>query len=518
MSNWRTFVLLMLLSLAVLGAAMLFIPRLGIEADEATLGNGLYGQGGAFYALHVRGYAVPVMLISYVGALKTWLYKPWFLLFNPSSTTLRLPMAVLSAATVWLFFGLLDRVVGRRAAWIGAVLLATDTSYLLLTTIDFGAVTLQFVLKLSAMLLLMRFHQTRRAWTLASGFFLFGIALWDKAVFLWILFGLGVAVIVAFWHQFREHLTRGNVAIAVAATLLGAVPLEIYNAARHFATLRDNAKVSDREILHKADEAYRTVTGYVLFDFLTASDPGPSPGQPRSRLELWSLRLAEWTGHPEHNLTLWAVLFSLPFLWFKSVRRPMSFGLLVCAGTWLPMAATAGAGGAAHHAVLMWPFHLMVIATALSCVPSRVAVAATIMLSLANLAVTNQYYADLIRNGPSVRWTDAMDELNRYLLDARSEHIFTADWNLNETLNLISEGRLPISPADAADPNMLDHGIASPTALFVSHVPTYTYQPWIRAAIDDRARLQGYQEEILATISDLNGRPTFQVFRFHSVH
>jgi hypothetical protein len=57
--------------------------------------------------------------------------------------------------------------------------------------------------------------------------------------------------------------------------------------------------------------------------------------------------------------------------------------------------------------------------------------------------------------------------------------------------------------------------LANPHYLFVSHVPTLTYQPEIRASVEVAAREGGYLEEPVATIADRNGRPTFEVFRFH---
>ena len=55
------------------------------------------------------------MLISYLGALKTWFYKGVFLFAAPRPIVLRLPMLLFAAASLWLFFELLDRTIGYRA-------------------------------------------------------------------------------------------------------------------------------------------------------------------------------------------------------------------------------------------------------------------------------------------------------------------------------------------------------------------------------------------------------------------
>src|SRR5690242_19948168 len=156
MTRW-TQCALIAVALAFVAAGMLFVPRLGIETDEAIIASGIYDHGAPWYSWKFGGYEVPIMLISYLGALKAWFYNGLFFFTAPRPMALRLPMLLLAAGTLWLFFELLDRTVNRRAAWIGTLLLATDTSYLLLNSADYGPVTLQFVFKLAALVLLLRF-------------------------------------------------------------------------------------------------------------------------------------------------------------------------------------------------------------------------------------------------------------------------------------------------------------------------------------------------------------------------
>ena len=73
-----------------------------------------------------------------MGALKAWFYIGLFSIVRPDAVSLRVPTILLVAAAIWLFFLLVDRTVGRRAAWIGALLLATDTMYVILEAIDYG--------------------------------------------------------------------------------------------------------------------------------------------------------------------------------------------------------------------------------------------------------------------------------------------------------------------------------------------------------------------------------------------
>ncbi|MGH9646024.1 MAG: ArnT family glycosyltransferase, partial [Bryobacteraceae bacterium] len=437
---------------------------------------------------------------------------------------LRLPMLLFAAASLWLFFELLDRTVGHRAAWIGTLLLATDTSYLLLNTADYGPVTLQFVIKLAALVLLVRFHQKASRKDLAWAFFLFGLGMWDKAIFAWVLFGLAMAALAVFPRDLRKHLSAANIAVAGLAMLAGALPLVIYNIARPLETWRSNAHLSETELPHKTDILEQTMDGYVMFGFLTAVDPGPQPGEPKHWFQSLSLAASRWTGHPHSNAMLWAAIASVlslallwRLLWNSQARQPILFGLIACAATWLPMVLTAGAGGAAHHVILLWPFHLIPIAAVLARLPLAPAALVTVLLCGSNVAVTNQYYADLIRNGPTTRWTDAMDPLQRYLTDLHAQQIVAADWGFIETMNLLSEGTLPMAYADTDSEQAVNALLRNPQNVFVAHAPGLAYHPGERAALEDAARRENYQEEPLTTIYDRNGRPTFDVFRFRKL-
>src|SRR5258707_13199324 len=151
------------------------------------------------------------MLMSYLGALKSWVYAPIFRFWRPSIASVRVPVILAGAATIWLFWSLLRRIAGYRAAAVGSVLLATDTLFLLTTCFDWGPVVLQHLLLVSGVLCLVRFYQESRRRFLAVGFFLFGLALWDKALFAWILSGMAISVLFIFPNELRKLLSVRNV-------------------------------------------------------------------------------------------------------------------------------------------------------------------------------------------------------------------------------------------------------------------------------------------------------------------
>lgn len=504
----RTRVALAAVVLLFVLSALAFVRRPGIEVDEAEVNNP------AVYSL----YGIPLMDMSYVGSMKSWLYAGIFRVFKPGPASLRVPTIVLGAIALWLFFLLLDGTAGRRAAWIGTLLLATDTMFVVLEAIDFGPNALHFVFKLGAMVLLVRFHRDGRARWLAAGCFLAGLGLWDKTIFAWSIIGVSVAALAVFPRETWRHVTVRNVAIAGGFLVLGALPLLIYNVYQPLATFRSNANRTQDSLRQKAIVLRETVNGMILFGFFTAADVPPRPGEAATPGLMLSRAISEATHHPLSNLTIAAACAALLGIFARSARRAVLFGFLAALGAWIPMALTAGAGGAAHHVILLWPLHFLSIAAALAAVPWRgAAAAATLILCAANLALTNEYYWELVRNGPAIRWTDAIYSLTDQVERLRAPAIYVADWGIIESLNLLDENSPRAQQPDVSNKDGLRVMVSDPRAVFIAHTAHFSYMPYERAAIEDAASDAGYEEVPIETIYDRNGRPTFDVFRFRKI-
>ena len=106
--------------------------------------------------------SIPLMLMNYVGALKSWLYPRILHSFGANVITLRIPMVLAGAISIWLFFLLLRRIAGERAALVGCTLLAVDSAYLLSLCFDWGPVALQHLLLIGGMLSVVKFYQDKK--------------------------------------------------------------------------------------------------------------------------------------------------------------------------------------------------------------------------------------------------------------------------------------------------------------------------------------------------------------------
>jgi len=516
-----------------------FVPHLGIQNDEALFGAAIYQQSGLASWRWVFGHRVPLMLMSYLGGLKCWIFWLVFQFWTPGAASVRVPVLVAGAATVWLFFVLLKRISTARAALAGAVLLAADTSFLLTTCFDWGPVALQHLLLTGGVLLVVIFVQTRSWPSLAGGFFLFGLGVWDKALFCWALGGLSAATLAVYPREAWRLFSFRRAGVATAAFAVGALPLLIYNLnpQHRLETFRGNASWSAEDVPGKARLLRQALEGSALFDWLVAEDtPGAAPMAPRTALARASAWLSAAAGQPRRSLLAWgfaAALVLFAWLWrrqgWKGSVRVLAFTLVFLAVTWLEMALTKGAGGGLHHTVLLWPAPHLFIALALAGAAAGlrrggVALGAAVaVLAGSSLLVTNQYYVFMMRNGGGINWTDAVYPLAGFVRQLPAHNVFVIDWGMLDTLQLLARGKVPLrvgsdpvsKPAlDAADREVVWNWVSDPANVFVGHTEGNEFFPGARRHLLETAAGFGFRSEMLQVVRDRRGQPIFEVFRF----
>jgi 4-amino-4-deoxy-L-arabinose transferase-like glycosyltransferase len=514
-------------------AGCLFIPRLGIEPDETLFIQAIYQPREELYSLPVGTWNVPVMLMSYVGALKAWVYTPILRILPAGLFALRFPVVLAGAATLWLFFHLLRRLAGERAAWIGCALLAADSTYLLTLTFDWGPVAFQHLLCLGGALLLVRFYQDKREWALGGAAFLFGIAMWDKALAVWLISGIAVALLVTAPRLVLKLVTPRRVGLALGAFLLGAAPLVVYNSTHDWDTFLGARQRETAPLMGKVLMLRDTAHGSGLFGWLTADDwQTPQPHAPSGLVQSASMWVSETAGHPRKFLLYEAFLLALllmPLAGWGNIRLIL-FSLIAMAVAWIQMAITANTGGSAHHIVLLWPLPHMAVAAAFAGASRRLGraglpvLAALLLVTAASGALTiNEYYAKAVRNGGAQVWNNGVLGLADYLKSHPARVIYSLDWGIVEPVRLLTGGRLlvvngsdPIADADItqAESEAAMRMVSQPEGLFVIHTGDFEVFPGRSARLVEFAAARGYGKETVTTISDPFGRKVFEVYRF----
>ena len=519
--------------------SLAILPYPGLQDDEVLFTVPLYLSGGAWFSAKIFGMRIPLMLMGYLGTFKTWLYAGIFEFFPPSRWSVRLPMVLVGVVTIWLTWMWTRRAAGSRAAAFAVALLSTDAVFIVTNTFDWGPVALQHACLMGGLVAIqtwLRSEGTKadRKW-LALAFFVWGLGLWDKALLIWPLAGLAVATLCVYPKELRRHLRRGPIAIAVAALLIGALPLDCYNVAHRGDTASANAKLSVYEIPRKMQVLENTLDGSALLGPMVARETGPIEQVPGTLVERLSVSLRRISGDHAHNWMLPAVAVSLVGLVFVAapVRRVLIFFLLATTVTWLEMAANVGTGGSAHHVILLWPFPCVFVGVAFAGVAERgprlissVAIGLVAVLVCGNILNTNEYLADLTLNGGVGGWTDAIYRLAGAVGRYRSGQIGIVDWGYLNGLRMFYEGELkmPVVTDFLRKPVMTDQDrrqllavINASDSIFIQH----TDDQQLFAGLNERMRgiagELGYSEQVLRVVHDNQGRAEFEIFRFVKV-
>ncbi len=517
--------------LLFVGLSLGVLPYPGVQNDEALFSNPLYSEVTHDMKMRAFHHDIPLMLLSYLGTAKTWLYGIIFHFWNPGLFSLRVPVILLGALTLWVLFEWVSRLAGRVAAFATCLLLGTDTSFVLTNTFDWGPVAIQHLTLLAGLLFLLKGYRRNHPAGIGVGFLLLGIGMWDKAIFIWVLSGATLAALILFPAAMRTAFTRRNIAAAVIGFCVGACPLIIYNIRNPLQTFRGNAVFDPSEVRLKLRIAQGTLAGSNLFGYLAAEEWTKKPKPPTNAVERASVQLREWVGEHRSSLLLYAfavALLAVPLWWPR--RKLVFFALIVILVAWLQMAFVKDTGGGAHHVVLLWPFPHLIVGLALAGAtqqPWRFAKwlggAALAVICVSSLLVYNQYLCQFIRNGATTYWTDAIMPLSTKLAQWEDRPLLLGDWGMDYGVRMLNQGRfkklwnandIVSHELNADDRAMLGRMFLLPGAYFITHTPEFEIQAGSRQRLLSTASSFGYQPRIVAAIDDSNHRTAFEIIEF----
>ena len=503
----------------------LWIWRPGIQQDEALFAAGIYPPFFRENCVRAFKQEFPLMVMTYVGTLKAMLYRFLvFPFFDTTAASIRMPSLLIGAVSVWLFFRLMLHTIGTRAALFGTALLVTDTSYLLTTRWDWGPVALQHLCLIGGLLAAVRFSREKSLPCLAAGFFLFGLGLWDKALFAWSIAALGVATLAIFPRFARELLKPRNAAVAIMAFLLGALPLLIYNVRLDWITFRTNSRWTTETLHHKAALVWDTLEGSSLFGTIPRDEWDGPIAQPKTFGERAVAKLTEVAGMPRSSCAAW--LFVLAAIFVPLARahwRAIAFALVFAIVVWLQMAIVDQGGTGTHHTVLLWPVPQFVIGVVLGSVAQRlrggivIATLAVVLTCISNLAVIGTHYTNLIRNGAVLAWTDALWPVVDAINKDRPAEIGVLDWGFFDNLKLLFRGQVRMSVISVAgSSNEVAYArsrLTEPGVWFLAHTPDNEVDAGSLKRFLDFLAAEGFRPADVRIFNDFNGRPTIQAFR-----
>lgn len=514
---------------------VVFIPLAGVQYDEALFLMAYMAPEGVEYNALVGDKKIPLMLMTYLGTLKAAILKPVFDFMGYNHRSLRFPPLVFASISVGLFFLVLRRLTSMRIACVAGLMLATDAAYLLTSVYDWGPVALQHLFLAVVLYSGVRYADSKAApWLIPAGLAT-GLALWDKAISIWIFAGGGVALIAVYPREMWSLMKRPmHVAALALPLIIGAYPLIHYNIEKPLATVHANTRTTDMAMLSKIASLDGALDGRGLFGYVVRDVPDPEGKTGAFRLdERATLWLSAKLGAPRRSLQhllLVAALLMLPLMFWSPWRRPAIFTALALALSWAAMLMTKGAGGSLHHTILLSPLpHLLaglVLAEMVRRFPTRgvkIGFAVFAAATLTNLFVLNQYRAQFLAFGPTMVWTDASRPLVEFLGTQHGRIIFAADWGIQQQVDFYGGGILGMTRNAEDTPIRLNEeeprkfmlwALSVPQHIYVTHTEANEAFRGARKNLIDFAASQGLSHHLIAVIRDRHQVPMFEVHEF----
>jgi hypothetical protein len=210
--------------------------------------------------------------------------------------------------------------------------------------------------------------------------------------------------------------------------------------------------------------------------------------------------------------------------------RVVLFCLIAGVVAWLQMASNVNTGGSIHHTILLWPLPQAMVAVSFAGASRSRGwaglaglTAALLSLTATGALVTNEYHAQMVRNGGTVDWSPALFRLSDDLAARAPKAVFCMDWGMLNPLLLLQEGRIklymgtgPVFPKrdlSADDRRAIEWMLVQPDALFVAHAPDAETLLGANERLIQVSTEMGYRRALLATIHDGYGRAIFEVYR-----
>ena len=522
--------------LVFLLAGGLWIEYPGLQYDEALFVHATYSDPSRAGIWHtgVLGDPVCVLIMPYLGALKGWLYKAVLAVVPASAASVRIPVLLLGAVTLWLTFCFARRAFGWRIALAATWLAASDPLFVLTTRLDWGPVVIQRLLLMLGCLLVLRWGNQGAAWQLIAAFLVFGIGVFDKATFLFLLFGLAAATMCVFPRHLIKGLRNKWAVTALLAFGIGSLPFWWYPTVRAplasntlgFVTETDRYKA-------KYDMLHHSLDGTSLVNWLANENAGNEPDSEADSPVWLPLGFAQ-RREAQRTWTIPALglaLLLLPLSLGSRHRQGLLFSLLFCLFTLAAMFPIQSIGSV-HHITLIYPFPQIFLAAGIVAGAQRLGerfsitlaatAAATIfvaVLTLVNLNSLLRQYDVMLRYGGSTDWSEAIYELHDYLESEQPRHVVAVQWGVFSQLRLLSKDRLPLAEApqphrSPEDPlEKLEQWIPRPESLFVLFAADQPNPfPQMREIFYQTARRLGYEPRLKRGIADRQGRIIHEVF------
>lgn len=525
MSRWWLIPLLALF----LVASLYQITLPGLHYDEAfeavpavQLLNQQPVQAFRNSTLTLLGTQFPLTTQDYIGALNTYGALPFLWLGGINVASLRIYAIIIGLVTLFLVYGFTADLTRNHGAGVAAVsLLVLNPTFVFWTRQGIFVTAITATIGVAAAWAWLRWHRNGQyRWALA-GAFLFGLGIYAKLLFLWLIaacFGAYLLTLLLS-RKLPDHFqtlrqTRNSLSQGVGlffAGAFGAFPLIIYNfqTGGTFRNIGQNASTSYYGV---DNTAVLSNLGTRFGELFTLLDGG----------HFWYL------GGTHHNFIA-PIIFGLAFLsaiWLAwRHRRPTALALFTLIGlVVIESIVTVSALWITHFALIMVFPAIAIAVTAAELVRARptstrlkpILALLLVLFVLGDSLTTWQYHQDLSVSGGLSDHSDAIYDMADWLNShAEARPVVAMDWGLAASITFLTAGNvtpIEVFGYDFGDTSrfeaIIKPQLSAQHAIFLWRSPDEVI--FDRSAdFQQMYRPLNLEEDILEAFYERNGRPIY---------
>jgi 4-amino-4-deoxy-L-arabinose transferase-like glycosyltransferase len=167
----------------------------GLEFDEIVFVDAAQRNPDAPW-FHMKLGPVPLFVFPYMGALKAWIYMPVFRLFGTSALTIRLPVVLIAALTLLIFYSAMRGKIG--AAWAAVVVWITAIDPAFPGRVDYGWVVFMHFFQAAILALWFSYRDKPKLRKIGLIFICCGLGFFDKFNFVWFIAAFVVGIFLCY--------------------------------------------------------------------------------------------------------------------------------------------------------------------------------------------------------------------------------------------------------------------------------------------------------------------------------
>jgi 4-amino-4-deoxy-L-arabinose transferase-like glycosyltransferase len=461
-----TTIILIFLSFIFFSASYIKAP--GLYYDECIFVNAaLGGIDEGFISKRINN--VPVMIMPYIGALKSYIYYPVFKIFGVSAESIRLPVIIISAFTLGLSYLLARILFNQWLAIMYVAVLGTDPAFIYFSKLDFGPIVLMVLLKTAGLYLFFKFLVTsslRYLWLLII---ILTLGLYDKINFIWFIIAFVISSGLFYYVELREiyKYNRSGFLYAISSFSLLLIVAFIFVIKPLITFDNHMPNISLTQKFEVILELYKkTMTGENIYGFIIGSSMH-NPSWVNYIFAITPVGLIVLLAHQFNKMNHPAASSGVPNRVVDSINAASCgeydpekfkhkipwFFLTIFTLIYLQILLTKQAGGG-HHIMMLYPFHLIILFAVISTILLKItnkyksllmfSFTAVVCLLLYSQVKANSEYLTAFKTGTSFSklWDPHIYELSEYVRSQKFDTVLTADWGIREQL-------ATLSPADS---------------------------------------------------------------------